>query len=370
MTLSTRPIPPPTTASMGGSRIFPFIPGLRSSRATRTPPTVDLSGRSGAFSIAAGPRASDAGVHARTHSPVSFTTQAASAPLAHSTTISRTETRTRQMLPFMGMARILQPYVANAERRHRVRAAADLAQRRMRRYQGHPGLEGDARRTLPAPRGRRARPSPARGPDAPRRRRAGAPARPPAPRRDRGRLRGGRVRRLDHLPGRAALRARDRGAARTRPPLRRDTARCRPQRGRAARRAGRVRRALRTRLPHRDLPCRGNLPGAGLPLRAGGGGGIGNLRSRDGDARLSVLRPGRAPRARRRSGAALARAARPAGPRALPGVARVDRPHRPRRRGAGHRGSAARRAGRPRVRPRAPSRGSADATAPLHALWW
>src|SRR5439155_21530358 len=174
--LSTRPIPPPTTASMGGSRIFPFIPGLRSSRATRTPPTADLSGRSGAFNIAAGPRASDAGVHARTHSPVSLTNQAASAPLAHSTTISRTETRTRQLLPFMGMARILQPYVANAERRHGVRAAADLAQRRMRRYQGRPGLEGDARRTLPAPRGRRARPSPARGPDAPRRRRAGAPA--------------------------------------------------------------------------------------------------------------------------------------------------------------------------------------------------
>src|SRR2546429_3394437 len=45
-----------------GSRIFPFIPGLRSSRATRTPPTADLSGRSGAFSIAAGPRTSDAGV--------------------------------------------------------------------------------------------------------------------------------------------------------------------------------------------------------------------------------------------------------------------------------------------------------------------
>src|SRR5438046_3823344 len=95
MTLSTRPIAPPTTASVGGSRTFAGMPGLRSSRA-RTPPTMDLNGRSGAFSTAAGPRTSDAGVHARTHSPLSFTTHAARAPLAHSTTITETATRARQ----------------------------------------------------------------------------------------------------------------------------------------------------------------------------------------------------------------------------------------------------------------------------------
>src|SRR5205809_17929 len=104
-----------------------------------------------------------------------------------------------------------------------------------------------------------------------------------------------------------------------------------------------------------------------LRLRAGGGGRFGALRPGDGVARLSVLRSGGARRARRRSGAALARAARPAGPRALPGVARVDRPHRPRRRGAGHRRSPARRAGRSRVRARPRSRGPAYATAPLRS---
>src|SRR3989454_8638526 len=106
MTLSTRPIPPPTTARVGGSRIFPCIPGLRSSRATRTPPTADLSGRSGAFSIAAGPRTSDTGVHARTHSPRSFNTQAASAPRAQSTISARARPRTcHTTRRFPGMAR-------------------------------------------------------------------------------------------------------------------------------------------------------------------------------------------------------------------------------------------------------------------------
>src|SRR5213593_5142466 len=140
---------------MGGSRIFPFIPGLRSSRATRTPPTADLSGRSGAFRIAAGPRPSDAGVHARTHSPVSFTTQAARAPLAHRTTVSRRDARIRQMLRLPGMTQVRRPYIANAARRYGVRTVADLAHRRMRRYQGRPGFAGDDHRTLPAPRGRR-----------------------------------------------------------------------------------------------------------------------------------------------------------------------------------------------------------------------
>src|SRR6266404_966610 len=211
-------------------------------------------------------------------------------------------------------------------------------------------LAGDAHRALPAPRGRRARPSPSRGPDAPRRRRAGAPARPPAPRRGRGRLRGGRLRRLDHLPGREALRAGDRGAADARAPLRGGAARCRPQRGRAARRPGRVRGALHARLPHRDLLRRGHLRSAGLPLRAGGGGGVGDLRARDGDARLPVLRPRRAPRARRQSGAPLARPARAAGPCPLPRATRLDRPHRPGGRGAGHSAVAAQREGRSRLR--------------------
>src|SRR5438876_9806165 len=117
---------PPPSVKSGGNRIFDFRSGLRSSCATRNPPPADRTGASGAFSIAEGPRPSEAVVHARTHSPRSFTIHAPSAPLARS---AATSARTPAPLPFF-MARpstaesVALPYTARAPAVHRRRARA------------------------------------------------------------------------------------------------------------------------------------------------------------------------------------------------------------------------------------------------------
>src|SRR5436309_2715445 len=117
---------PPPSVKSGGNRIFDFRSGLRSSCATRNPPTADRTGASGAFSIAEGPRPSEAVVHARTHSPRSFTIHAPSAPLARS---AATSARTPAPLPFV-MARpstaesVALPYTARVPAVHRRRARA------------------------------------------------------------------------------------------------------------------------------------------------------------------------------------------------------------------------------------------------------